>query len=60
MDDIVTIDVAKLFEEIGRYLAAVDTFRAADCEPTWLAEVAPCQASEEGVQVRTERVSRAH
>jgi hypothetical protein len=30
------IDIAALIEEIQRYLAAVDAFRAAGCEPTWL------------------------
>jgi hypothetical protein len=28
-------DTAKLMEEIDRYLAAVDLFRAQGCEPTW-------------------------
>jgi hypothetical protein len=27
-----------LFDEIARYLAAVDAFRAEACEPTWLPE----------------------
>ena len=34
-------DTAKLIEEIRRYLAAVDVFRAAGCEPTWHPERAP-------------------
>jgi hypothetical protein len=29
------IDIAALIEEIERYLAAVDAFRAAGCKPTW-------------------------
>jgi hypothetical protein len=29
---------AALIEEIRRYLDAVDTFRATDCEPKWQAE----------------------
>jgi hypothetical protein len=29
------IDIAALIEEIQRYLAAVDAFRDAGCEPTW-------------------------
>jgi hypothetical protein len=29
------IDIAALIEEIRRYLAAVDAFRAAGCRPTW-------------------------
>jgi hypothetical protein len=29
------IDIAALIDEIRRYLAAVDAFRAAGCELTW-------------------------
>lgn len=29
------IDIAALVEEIQRYLAAVDAFRAAGCRPMW-------------------------
>ncbi|HUK93444.1 MAG TPA: hypothetical protein VLU96_00155 [Gaiellaceae bacterium] len=32
------IDIAALIDEIRRYLAAVDAFRAAGCEPAWHAE----------------------
>ena len=32
------IDITALVEEIRRYLAAVDAFRALGCEPTWRAE----------------------
>jgi hypothetical protein len=35
------IDCTALMREIGRYLAAVDVFRAERCEPTWLPELAP-------------------
>jgi hypothetical protein len=28
-------DIAALVDEIQRYLAAVDAFRAAGCRPTW-------------------------
>ena len=31
------IDIAALIEEIRRYLAAVDAYRAEGCEPTWQA-----------------------
>jgi hypothetical protein len=31
-------DTGKLIEEIDRYLAAVDLFRAAGCEPSWRPE----------------------
>lgn len=30
-----------LAEEIARYLAAVEVFRALGCEPSWLAEPGP-------------------
>ena len=33
-----TIDIEKLLREIERYLAAVDTFRAAGCSPKWRLE----------------------
>ncbi|HEY6835853.1 MAG TPA: hypothetical protein VI142_05205 [Gaiellaceae bacterium] len=32
------IDIAALVEEIRRYLAAIDAFRALGCEPTWRAD----------------------
>ena len=32
-------DTQKLLEEIDRYLAAVDLFRAESCEPTWRPEI---------------------
>ncbi len=31
-------DAEKLMEEIDRYLAAVDLFRALGCDPTWRPE----------------------
>jgi hypothetical protein len=34
-------ETAKLLEEIDRYLAAVDLFRASGCEPSWRPEVPP-------------------
>jgi hypothetical protein len=34
------IETEALAEEIDRYLAAVDLFRAAGCEPTWRPEYA--------------------
>ena len=33
------IDSEALMVEIARYLAAVDTFRAANCEPVWRPEL---------------------
>jgi hypothetical protein len=35
------IDIEALAEEVDRYLAAVDLFRAEDCEPTWRVESQP-------------------
>jgi len=40
------IDITALVEEIRRYLAAVDAFRAAGCEPAWRTEY-PAGAREE-------------
>jgi hypothetical protein len=40
MSERLAIDLDALLEEIARYLAAVDAFRAAACEPTWLREQA--------------------
>ena len=41
MNDALDTDTEGLIDEIARYLAAVDVFRAADCEPTWLPESTP-------------------
>jgi hypothetical protein len=30
-----TLDIDQLFVDIARYLAAVDAFRRAGCEPVW-------------------------
>ena len=45
MTDKLPIDTEALVEEVDRYLAAVDLFRAVDCEPTWRPEVAEPAAS---------------
>jgi hypothetical protein len=42
------IDITALAEQIHRYLAAVDAFRAADCEPRWRSEPAVGAGREEG------------
>jgi hypothetical protein len=34
----VQADIEQLLDEIGRYLRAVDLFRAAGCEPSWRPE----------------------
>jgi hypothetical protein len=39
MNNTLPIDREALFEEIVRYLAVVDAFRAADCEPSWRVEI---------------------
>jgi hypothetical protein len=41
------IDITALVEEIRRYLATVDAFRAADCEPSWRADRATSAGREE-------------
>lgn len=60
MDDVLATEVEKLVDEIGRYLAAVDAFRAANCEPKWLRELAPCRTPDECASARAEPASRAH
>jgi len=44
MSDKLPIDPEVLIDEIARYLAAVDTFRAANCEPVWRREL-PTEAA---------------
>jgi hypothetical protein len=41
MNRLPDIDLDALLDEIARYLATVDAFRAAACEPTWLPEPRP-------------------
>lgn len=36
VNELLDIDIDALMLEIARYLAAVDAFRAAACEPVWL------------------------
>jgi hypothetical protein len=38
MNEQLDIDAKELDDEVERYLAVVDAFRAADCEPTWRAD----------------------
>ena len=42
----------ELLQEIARYLAAVDVFRAESCEPTWRPELIP------DASLLTERLAR--
>ena len=44
------IAVRELMQEIGRYLAAVDAFRAEGCEPAWRAEPAATEPDEAAPQ----------
>ena len=39
MENQIPIERGVLHAEIARYLAAVDAFRAAGCEPDWLPEL---------------------
>jgi hypothetical protein len=50
-------DSQALVREISRYLAAVDTFRAELCEPTWLPE--PARGADAGAGRSQARPSRA-
>lgn len=38
MNQLADIDTDALIAEVTRYLAAVEVFRAYECEPTWLPE----------------------
>ncbi|HEY4621606.1 MAG TPA: hypothetical protein VIG93_07875 [Gaiellaceae bacterium] len=58
MNDTVTIDTASLVDEVQRYLAAVDSFRAEHCEPTWLPELALRRTVPQSVPARVERAAK--
>jgi hypothetical protein len=53
MNGLPDIDLDALLDEIARYLAAVDAFRAAACEPTWRPE--PVAAASAGTSRRSSR-----
>lgn len=58
MNDAHSIEIHALIDELMRYLAAVDAFRALGCEPTWQPEpngIAP----EPAVGRRTSRIDRS-
>lgn len=48
------VDTEQLVEEIARYLAVVDLFRALGCDPTWRSEAAhtPTTSGDEPQQSR--------
>jgi hypothetical protein len=55
MNAIVHIDADELLDEVARYLATVDTFRAEGCEPSWRREAAdPAVALERFLSERRE------
>lgn len=54
------IDSEEMFLEITRYLAAVDVYRALQCEPTWLPESMPCVTPVEHPPVCAEHAPSAH
>jgi len=60
MNETVHIDEKALLQEIGRYLAAVDLFRAEHCEPTWRPESALCWTVQKSVKARAEHAASAH
>jgi hypothetical protein len=41
MNEQLHIDANALTDEVARYLAVVDVFREANCEPTWHPEPVP-------------------
>jgi len=50
-------DPNALIDEIARYLAVVDLFRAADCEPTWRPELTVAVESES--EPRSSRIEKS-
>jgi hypothetical protein len=52
------IDAETLFDEVVRYLAAVDAFRAERCEPMWRPERVPSEAFESNPQLSRTSGSR--
>lgn len=60
MNEQLPIDAKALVEEVGRYLAAVDLFRAVDCEPTWRPEADRLSAPPDREPIRAPRAPSAH
>ena len=58
MTELLATDRDALIDEITRYLAAVEAFRAADCEPTWRPEFATV-AIEAGSGRRKARIEKS-
>jgi hypothetical protein len=44
MGRLASIDAKLLIQEVERYLAAVEVFRAEQCEPSWRRELVPGDA----------------
>jgi hypothetical protein len=49
-----------LIDEIARYLAAVDLFRAEACEPTWLPEPAWNRVDDHPVRALRDQIHATH
>lgn len=60
MEDRLHIDPVALFDEVVRYLAVIDAFRAADCEPSWRVETGPLTADTEPKRPRAHIERSAH
>jgi len=58
MSNELTTDSEALVDEVVRYLAVVDAFRAADCEPSWRPEP-DVIAIEREDERRTARIERS-
>ena len=50
-------DATALIDEIARYLAVVDLFRAVGCEPTWRPELTV--AVEPEIEPRSSRIEKS-
>jgi hypothetical protein len=48
--DSTRLDLRLLLREVERYLAAVDTFRAEGCGPSWQSEAGPVRAVGPGLE----------
>jgi hypothetical protein len=58
MKDTLATDLGSVVDEAIRYLAAVDAFRALNCEPSWRPESAPI-ASSTPIEPRDVRVEKS-
>jgi hypothetical protein len=60
MNEQLPIDAEVLIDEITRYLAVVEVFRAVDCEPTWRPESASLRADAKTATALVQHAPTAH